>query len=68
MVSPMKIRLAELDDLSAIVDIYNQAIASKQSTGDTQPVRVEDRMTWFGEHVPHEHPIFVAEVEGQVVG
>ena len=41
----MLIRLAQMDDLPAIVDIYNQSIPSKQSTGDTQPVRVEDRMT-----------------------
>jgi L-amino acid N-acyltransferase YncA len=64
----MKIRLAQLDDLPAIVDIYNQSIPSNQSTGDTQPVRVEDRMTWFGEHRPEEHPIFVAEAEGLVAG
>jgi phosphinothricin acetyltransferase len=64
----MIIRLAQLDDLPAIVDIYNQSIPTKQSTGDTTPVRVEDRMTWFGEHRPDEHPIFVADVEGRVVG
>jgi phosphinothricin acetyltransferase len=64
----MIIRLAQIDDLPAIVDIYNQAILSKQSTGDTQPLRVEDRMTWFAEHRPDEHPIFVADVDGQVAG
>lgn len=64
----MIIRFAQMDDLPVIVDIYNQAIQSKQSTGDTQPLRVEDRMTWFGEHRPDEHPIFVAEVDGEVAG
>ena len=64
----MLIRFAEMDDLPAMVDIYNQAIPSKQSTGDTQPVRVEDRVIWFREHRPEEHPIFVAEVDGQVAG
>ena len=64
----MIIRLAQIDDLPAIVDIYNQAIPLKRSTGDTQPVRVTDRVTWFGEHLPDEHPIFVTEVEGQVAG
>ena len=57
-----------MNDLPAIVDIYNQSIPSKQSTGDTQPVRVEDRVTWFAEHHPEQHPIFVAEVDGQVAG
>ena len=64
----MIIRLAQIADLPTIVDIYNQAIPSKQSTGDTQPLRVEDRIMWFEEHRPDEHPIFVAEVEGQVAG
>jgi phosphinothricin acetyltransferase len=64
----MLIRLAQIDDLPAIVDIYNQSIPSQQSTGDTQPLRVEDRMTWFAEHRPEEHPTFVAEVDGQVAG
>jgi phosphinothricin acetyltransferase len=64
----MIIRLAHIDDLPAIVDIYNQSIPSKQSTGDTQPVTVEGRRTWFAEHAPEEHPIFVAELDGQVVG
>ena len=63
-----RIRLAQSDDLPAIVDIYNQAIPSRQATGDTQPVRVEDKQAWFAEHHPGEHPIFVAELEGGVAG
>lgn len=64
----MLIRHARMDDLPAIVEIYNQAIPSKQSTGDTQPVRVEDRLAWFAEHHPKQHPIFIADVDGQVAG
>src|SRR5215211_7403683 len=64
----MIIRLAQIDDVPAVVDIYNQAIPSRKSTGDTQPLRVEERLTWFREHRPDAHPIFVAEAEGQVAG
>lgn len=64
----MIIRFAQMEDLPAIVDIYNQAIPSHRSTGDTQPLQVEDRLTWFEEHRPEKHPIFVAEVEGRVAG
>lgn len=64
----MIIRFAQTDDLAAIVDIYNQSIPSQRSTGDTQPLRVEDRLTWLEEHRPDGHPIFVAEVDGQVAG
>lgn len=62
------IRTAHPDDLPAIVAIYNQAIPSKRSTGDTEPVRVEDRAAWFQEHTPGKYPIFVAEVAGEVAG
>jgi phosphinothricin acetyltransferase len=64
----MIIRLAHIDDLPAIVDIYNQSIPSQRATGDTQPARVEDRVAWLREHHPDEHPIFVAQVDGQVTG
>lgn len=64
----MIIRVAQTDDLPAILDIYNQAIPTRQSTGDTEPVRVEDRRPWFAEHHPDRQPIWVAEVDEQVAG
>ena len=64
----MIIRLAQIEDLPAIVDIYNQSIPSQQATGDTQPVSVEGRLAWFHEHRPEQHPIFVSEVDGRVAG
>ncbi len=64
----MIIRLVQIEDLSAIVDIYNQSIPSQRSTADTQPVQVEERMAWFLEHIPEKYPIFVAEVEEKIAG
>jgi phosphinothricin acetyltransferase len=64
----LKIRIAQISDLATIVDIYNQSIPSKQSTGDTQLLHVEDRITWFAEHRSEKHPIFVAEVDERVAG
>jgi L-amino acid N-acyltransferase YncA len=64
----MIIRLAQQDDLPTIVEIYNQAIRTKQSTGDLEPIRVEDRLAWFGEHQSEKYPIFVAEMEGYAAG
>lgn len=63
----MSLRLAQPDDLPAIVEIYNQAV-STQSTGDMQPLRPEDRLKWFEEHRPEKYPIFVAEVHGVTAG
>lgn len=64
----MSIRTAQLSDLPAIVEIYNQSIPSQQSTGDMRALGVDERKPWFEEHRPDRHPIFVAEVEGQVAG
>ena len=64
----MIIRFAQQDDLPAIVHIYNQAIPTRQATGDLQPVTVEDRLTWFLEHSAEKYPIFVADEEGRMAG
>jgi phosphinothricin acetyltransferase len=62
------IRLAHETDLASIVKIYNQAVPTKHSTANTTPVTVEDRQAWFREHGPDKYPIFVAEIDGKVVG
>jgi L-amino acid N-acyltransferase YncA len=62
------IRTASLADLPAIVAIYNQAIPAHRSTANTCPVTVDDRKSWFKEHDPCSHPIFIAEEAGQVAG
>ncbi len=64
----MNIRIAQAADLSRIVEIYNQAIPSMRSTADLSPLKAEDRMAWFAEHSPAKYPIFLAEIDGQVVG
>ena len=66
--SRRKIRIAEPRDLPEIVEIYNQAIPSFRSTARTMPVSIEERKTWFDEHDPHKHPIFLAELDDRVVG
>lgn len=65
----MKIRYARIEDLPAIVEIYNQAIALRYATGDLDPLTVEERRAWFEEHTPDRYPIWVAEAEdGCVAG
>jgi len=62
------IRTAELEDLPAIVAIYNQAVPTHRSTANTREYTVEERKPWFLEHDPARHPIFVAQVEGRTAG
>ncbi len=62
-----QIRIATLDDLPVITDIYNAAILMTTATFDTEPKTHDERRRWFESH-DERHPILVAEVDGQVVG
>jgi L-amino acid N-acyltransferase YncA len=64
----MKIRIARIADLPAIVAIYNQSIPGKRSTADLDPVCHEDRMAWFTAHTAETHPVLVAEIKNEIVG
>lgn len=54
------LRLAELKDLPAIVEIYNLSIPGRLATADTEPVTVESRLEWFHSH-NEKRPLFVIE-------
>ena len=58
-------RLATVDDLPAIVAIYNSTVASREVTADTEPVSVESRQAWFAEHDPARRPLWVVKSDGQ---
>jgi phosphinothricin acetyltransferase len=62
----IKIRDAEDVDLPAIVRIYNDAVATRISTAQLDPVTVEERKDWIKEHSPDKHPFWVAEIDGEV--
>jgi phosphinothricin acetyltransferase len=61
------VRNATEADLPVIVDIYNQSIPAGWSTADTKPLQVKDRVEWFRKFVPGRRPIWVAEMNGEVV-
>lgn len=64
----MIIRRANIHDLKAIVEIYNQAILTGKSTADLTPVTPNSRVEWFNQHTPDRYPIFIAETENIVAG
>jgi phosphinothricin acetyltransferase len=61
-------RDATLDDLPAIVAIYNSTIASRQVTADLEPVSVESRIAWFHAHDPRTRPLWVFESDARETG
>jgi phosphinothricin acetyltransferase len=64
----MIIRDALEVDLPAIVEIYNAAIRGRISTAQLDPVSVEERLPWFREHSPESHPLWVAQIDGEIAG
>ena len=64
----LNIRFALPDDLSAIVEIYNQAISAGNATADLSLLTVENRQQWFGEHSENDYPIYVLERNNHIIG
>src|ERR1043165_2649725 len=62
----MKIRDATDADLPAILAIYNQAVLTRISTAQLQPVSIEERKDWIREHSADHHPFWVAEIGGEI--
>ena len=62
------IRVATLDDLPTLVEIYNQAVDERFATADLRPVTIEQRRPWFDDHDPATLPIYVFAEGGAVLG
>ncbi|NVY97007.1 N-acetyltransferase family protein [Lactobacillus sp. DCY120] len=61
-------KIAQKNDLPAIVAIYNQAIKTRQSTADLQAVTVAERRTWFYQHNVQQRPLWIICWSNQTVG
>lgn len=56
------VQRAGIDDLSAILAIYNQSIKGKQATANLAPVTIAERAAWFDEHLNNlMRPIYVVK-------
>jgi len=63
----LMIRPATEKDVTAITEIYNDAILNSTATFDTELKTVEDRLHWLNNH-DAMHPVIVAESDGKVLG
>jgi phosphinothricin acetyltransferase len=68
MMENLNIRFAEEDDLPDILDIFNQAIRSRNACGFMEEVSLEERREWFSGHDEATYPIYTAELNGTIVG
>jgi L-amino acid N-acyltransferase len=62
-----RIRVATIEDLVAINEIYNHYVAHSTCTYQETPEPMEARRKWFADHGP-VHSVTVAEIGGRVVG
>lgn len=62
-----EIQLAERADAAAINDIQNYYVVNSTATFLTEPVSLEQRISWLESRLP-VHPVTVARVTGTTVG
>ncbi|PLT33431.1 GNAT family N-acetyltransferase [Bacillus sp. V5-8f] len=63
----LHIREAVIEDLPAMLEIYNYAIHNLTATFDLDEQSLEQRKAWF-EKYGGNYPLIVAEIDGEVAG
>ncbi|EHD0837046.1 TPA: N-acetyltransferase [Staphylococcus pseudintermedius] len=61
------VRRATLNDLEAIMAIYNHAILHTATVYTYEPTHIEERRQWLAEKQRDGYPVFVYENEGTVL-
>lgn len=64
----MEIRKAEDRDIGAMLAIYNDEVENGVATFDIHPRTEEAERIWFEQHNVENHPLYVAEITGEVAG
>ena len=64
----IEIRKAGIQDLPAILTIYNDVIVNTTAVYDYKPHTLEMRTAWFNTKKEQGIPVFVAEENGEILG
>ncbi|WP_434631976.1 GNAT family N-acetyltransferase [Chromobacterium sp. CV08] len=64
----MQIRDATLEDLAAILDIYNEVIATTTAVYNDDPLTPGEFALWFQDRNAAGYPVLLAEENGRVLG
>lgn len=67
-VNEIEVRAATVDDIPAIVDIYNHAVLHTTATADYEPVTVEARTAWLHDRNAKGYAVLAAVYEEKIVG
>lgn len=62
------IRDAREEDMAAVMEIYNDAVANTTAIWNDALVDLENRREWFRARRERAFPVLVAELDGKVVG
>jgi L-amino acid N-acyltransferase YncA len=63
----IQVCVASVDDAAAIAEIYNQGIADRVATYETEPRSAGDQQAWL-RSIAGRYPAVVAQIDGQIVG
>lgn len=64
----MVIRKAKGTDIEALLAIYNYEVEHGVATLDLRPKTLSEWWGWYNAHNVENHPLLVAELEGEVAG
>ena len=64
----MIIRDATLEDLAAILDIYNEVIATTTAIYNDDPLSAGEFAVWFQDRAAAGYPVLLAEEGGKILG
>ena len=64
----INIRPGQEADIQALLDIYNYEVVNGVATLDLEPRTLEEWTEWYQAHNVDNHPLLVAEMDGQVAG
>jgi len=62
------VRDAREDDLTDILDIYNDVIINTTAVYSEKPHTLQMRQDWYNDRIDNNFPVFVADNDGKIAG
>ena len=62
------LRDATIEDLPAMLDIYNEVILNTTAVYSEQPHTLQMRTDWFNDRLKNNFPVYVVDIDGVIAG